>query len=327
MADKIDAADSIVLIGDQCPALSVAEHETVVRVLRLSSRPQQVGGEKPVAFRYRWKLDGEWTSWRVSDASQKCSGLKDLEEQPLYARPSAPTAPQEADRVREAPESCPHCFDRTDCASVDICKAIEEVYATPASPSSALSVEDGEQEITMKELAEGASPEWLREHADCLDGDDAETCRLIALEIEYLYGKRSPAPDTAAMRAAEAAFEFIRLKLIDCLDEPERSAFWKAVEARDNLRSALTQASPNREEAADTEAVREALAQAQQFFDRQIYHIDLKLPQCEANGQTRYVENLTAQRQQWVRYKLALSTLSTSAPAQAAPNREEADQS
>lgn len=40
----------------------------------------------PVAFRYRWKLDGEWTSWRVSDASQKCSGLKDLEEQPLYAK-------------------------------------------------------------------------------------------------------------------------------------------------------------------------------------------------------------------------------------------------
>jgi hypothetical protein len=31
------------------------------------------------------------------------------------------------------------------------------------------------------------------------------------------------------------AFETIRLKLIDCLDEPERSAFWLAVQMRDAL--------------------------------------------------------------------------------------------
>jgi hypothetical protein len=38
----------------------------------------------PVAYRYRWKIDGEWTKWRVSDASQKSSHLRDLEEVPLY---------------------------------------------------------------------------------------------------------------------------------------------------------------------------------------------------------------------------------------------------
>jgi hypothetical protein len=49
---------------------------------------------RPVAWRYRWKLDGEWTSWRVSDHSQKSRRLKDLEEQPLYdaAALSAATA-------------------------------------------------------------------------------------------------------------------------------------------------------------------------------------------------------------------------------------------
>jgi hypothetical protein len=48
-----------------------------------------------------------------------------------------------------------------------------------------------------------------------------------AVEIERL---------RAALAGAEASFEFIRLKLINCLEEPERSAFWKAVEARDALR-------------------------------------------------------------------------------------------
>lgn len=42
---------------------------------------------EPVAYRYRWKIDGEWTKWHVSDASQKSRYLKDLEEVPLYASP------------------------------------------------------------------------------------------------------------------------------------------------------------------------------------------------------------------------------------------------
>ena len=40
--------------------------------------------DHPVAYQYRWRLDGEWTSWRVSDASQKHRALN-LEERPLYA--------------------------------------------------------------------------------------------------------------------------------------------------------------------------------------------------------------------------------------------------
>lgn len=45
---------------------------------------------EPVAWRYRWKVDGEWTSWRVADHSQKSEGyLSSLEETPLYAHPLA----------------------------------------------------------------------------------------------------------------------------------------------------------------------------------------------------------------------------------------------
>lgn len=42
--------------------------------------------------------------------------------------------------------------------------------------------------------------------------------------------------DAALLKQAEEAFEFIRLKLVSRLNEPERSAFWKAVEARDAIR-------------------------------------------------------------------------------------------
>lgn len=56
---------------------------------------------KPAAYRYRWKIDGEWTNWRVADASQKHSSLKDFEEQPLYA------APTESDHLLEK-----HALDR-----------------------------------------------------------------------------------------------------------------------------------------------------------------------------------------------------------------------
>jgi hypothetical protein len=73
---------------------------------------------RPVAWRYRWKLDGEWTSWRVSDHSQKSRRLKDLEEQPLYdaAALSAATARAEARGMERAAEiarsyGCDVCCD------------------------------------------------------------------------------------------------------------------------------------------------------------------------------------------------------------------------
>ena len=47
-----------------------------------------------------------------------------------------------------------------------------------------------------------------------------------------------------ALVKAEAAFEYIRLTLINHLNEPERSAFWKAVEARDAIRAAVRQSAP-----------------------------------------------------------------------------------
>lgn len=56
-----------------------------------------------------------------------------------------------------------------------------------------------------------------------------------AAEIERLH---------KALTQAEASFEFIRLKLIRHLEEPERSSFWRAVEARDAIR-ALALPRPN----------------------------------------------------------------------------------
>lgn len=44
-------------------------------------------------------------------------------------------------------------------------------------------------------------------------------------------------PTHGALAEAEAAFECIRLILVNRLEEPERSAFWKAVEARDAIRA------------------------------------------------------------------------------------------
>lgn len=43
-----------------------------------------------------------------------------------------------------------------------------------------------------------------------------------------------------ALESAQASFEVIRLILIKNLTEPERGAFWKAVQARDAIRSLLT---------------------------------------------------------------------------------------
>lgn len=45
-----------------------------------------------------------------------------------------------------------------------------------------------------------------------------------------------------ALKRADTDFEFIRETLVHCLNEPERTAFWKAVSARDRCREALSAA-------------------------------------------------------------------------------------
>lgn len=58
--------------------------------------------QKPVAYQYRWKLDGEWTKWHVADHSQKSSYLvKDIEERELYLAPPPP-ADDVVERVERA---------------------------------------------------------------------------------------------------------------------------------------------------------------------------------------------------------------------------------
>lgn len=72
----------------------------------------------------------------------------------------------------------------------------------------------------------------------CADGKDYET-RVVytappppapAGEVERL---------REALGVAEQSFERIRMRLISQLDEPARSAFWKAVEGRNKARAAL----------------------------------------------------------------------------------------
>lgn len=47
--------------------------------------------QEPVAWRYRWKIYGEWVSWRVSERSQASEHLlPSLEEYPLYLAPPPP---------------------------------------------------------------------------------------------------------------------------------------------------------------------------------------------------------------------------------------------
>jgi len=50
----------------------------------------------PVAWKYRWKIDGEYVGWRYSDASNAHPSLDGYEEVPLYDAPPAGVAKLEA---------------------------------------------------------------------------------------------------------------------------------------------------------------------------------------------------------------------------------------
>ena len=168
-------------------------HDVALKIAAIASRPPQVGGEEPVAWRYRCHDGGQsfvLLEKRLTDA-QKARGYyvgedgddyaEDddaltgqfywTDETPLFALPPAPTAPQEADRVREAlAPNNDGLAEMLEGARSELRKAVAKiaklevekadlanmvlVYAhraetaraalTPASPSSALSVEDGE---------------------------------------------------------------------------------------------------------------------------------------------------------------------------------------
>jgi len=89
-----------------------------------------------------------------------------------------------APEAREAPESCPDCFDRTDCSNVDICKAVEEVCA-PERPSSA--VKDIAEDCA--KIAEGhVEIDLLGDSEQYVRGYD-EACRDIAQAIRDAHGE------------------------------------------------------------------------------------------------------------------------------------------
>lgn len=59
---------------------------------------------EPVAYQYRWKIDGEWVDWRVADASQKHPALTNHEERPLYPATALQEALDRADRAEALAE-------------------------------------------------------------------------------------------------------------------------------------------------------------------------------------------------------------------------------
>jgi hypothetical protein len=71
--------------GARSSSLPSGESEPLVTTASAPSDPAQE--TEAVAYRYRWKIDGEWTSWHFSDASQKHPSLNSLQEQPLFTRP------------------------------------------------------------------------------------------------------------------------------------------------------------------------------------------------------------------------------------------------
>ena len=72
--------------------------------------------------------------------------------------------------------------------------------------------------------------------ADC-EASDTDEDRANAAFIVRAVNSHQALVD--ALKDAERAFEFIRFALVENLDEPERSAFWKAVQLRDDIRSKL----------------------------------------------------------------------------------------
>jgi len=123
----LDAECNLGSCGDLSDA-DRANCENFITNAILSYLASRREAQEPVAWRYRWKIDGEWVSWRVSERSQASEHLlPSLEEYPLYLAPPSPAG--EVERLRKAlafyanPEIYkphPHgpAFDRRDLSDV-----------------------------------------------------------------------------------------------------------------------------------------------------------------------------------------------------------------
>ena len=65
-------------------------------------RPAEPAQAAPVAWKYRWKIDGEYVGWRYSDASNAHPALDGFEEVPLYEAAEPAQAAQVATFVQNA---------------------------------------------------------------------------------------------------------------------------------------------------------------------------------------------------------------------------------
>lgn len=84
--------------------------------------------------------------------------------------------------------------------------------------------------------------EWLARERELLEANNRYLQEARDARAALVSALANPAQVTDALKAAEQAFEEIRLLLVNCLDEPERSAFWKAVRGRDAMRVTLATA-------------------------------------------------------------------------------------
>lgn len=73
--------DQFYWVDDGCPICNL------VAELAQARADAKAAVAVPVAWKYRWKIDGEYVGWRYSDASNAHPSLDGYDEQPLYSAP------------------------------------------------------------------------------------------------------------------------------------------------------------------------------------------------------------------------------------------------
>lgn len=170
-----------------------------------------------------------------------------LFQMPLYANPAAQCAPQPSTAMTASAEPVAWRFRDTSnnwlyleseptSLTAGRLNEVQPLYASPPPPADtvreALQVAAG--------MLQGAvlTAQRSRNYAD-----GARYVADLQVIQDALAALSVPAPIEAgwreALERAEKSFEAIRLFLIDKLEEPERSAFWEAVNAREYVRAAL----------------------------------------------------------------------------------------
>lgn len=114
---------------------------------------------EPVAYQYRWKIDGEWVDWRVADASQKHPALTNLEERPLYPATALQEALDRVERAEEAARTWEHNWQQERDIKVDAIKSFRTAEAALAGARKV--IELAADERTSRSFVASKARQWL----------------------------------------------------------------------------------------------------------------------------------------------------------------------